>query len=395
MFIFSTHCSAAIRTGSTLVFFSLLALNSTAIRAQKPADAPGGIAWKVNGTWAAEGTPILTGDAVNPGSLLRPGDETGHHSITVFLPDGQRIFYECSTTADCARGFRVPSLYRAPEPFAISMLARVGAVLARERQDLPSSSAPHQSQPARTEAVATFDPDNRVELAGLVKDLPNGHYTYDLQPLDRATPRQLNLALEKSAPAITVALPSPGIYILRITDELKIPRIDLFFAAVRPAQEAGVKESFNKANELMGNWDGNYSGWPIHDFRRAYLESLMQDTEPLTQGRQTGAAGKAPVKAGVTEAPGDPAKSPGSVAAEPVFSPKPGAFAGDTGVTLRCDTQGATIHYTVDGSQPIASSPIYAAPIMVEGTELTIKSFASAAGKKDSAVVTGIFRIGQ
>jgi hypothetical protein len=31
----------------------------------------------------------------------------------------------------------------------------------------------------------------------------------------------------------------------------------------------------------------------------------------------------------------------------------------------------------------------------VKGTELTIKSFASAPGKKDSAVVTGVFRIGQ
>jgi hypothetical protein len=395
MFIFSTLRTAAIRTGSTLVFLSLLALNSPAIRAQKPADSPGGIAWKVNGAWAAEDTPILTGDTVNPGSLLRPGDETGKHSITVFLPDGQRIFYECSTMADCARGFRVPPLYRPPEPFAISMLTRIGTILARERLNLPSSSTPHESQPARTEAVATIDPDNRVQLAGLIKDLPNGHYTYDLQPLDRATPRQVNRALEKSSPTITVAVPSPGIYILTITDELKIPRIDLFFAAVRPAQEASLKESFNKANALMGDWDGNYSGWPIHDFRRAYLESLMQDTEPTTKDRQAGAAGNAPAKVGVTEAPGDPAKGLGGVAAEPAFSPKPGAFAGDTAVTLLCDTQGATIHYTVDGSQPIASSPVYAAPIMVEGTELTIKSFASAAGKKDSAVVTGIFRIGK
>jgi hypothetical protein len=30
---------------------------------------------------------------------------------------------------------------------------------------------------------------------------------------------------------------------------------------------------------------------------------------------------------------------------------------------------------------------------MVTGTELTIKAFGSSAGRKDSAVVTGIFRI--
>ena len=80
-------------------------------------------------------------------------------------------------------------------------------------------------------------------------------------------------------------------------------------------------------------------------------------------------------------------------AGEPRLFPDPGVFGGDMEVTLRCDTPGATIHYTFDGSQPVATSPIYSAPIEVKGTELTIKAFASVPGKKDSAVVTGIYRI--
>jgi hypothetical protein len=87
------------------------------------------------------------------------------------------------------------------------------------------------------------------------------------------------------------------------------------------------------------------------------------------------------------------ATSNDGVAREPKFSPEPGVFAGDTEVRLRCATPGAVIHYTFDGSQPVASSPVYTAPISVKGTELTIKAFASAPGKKDSAVVTGIYRI--
>jgi chitinase len=94
-----------------------------------------------------------------------------------------------------------------------------------------------------------------------------------------------------------------------------------------------------------------------------------------------------------TEQPAVVATSTDGVAREPKFSPEPGVFAGDTEVTLRCATPGAVIHYTFDGSQPVASSPVYAAPISVKGTELTIKAFASAPGKKDSAVVTGIYRI--
>ena len=72
----------------------------------------------------------------------------------------------------------------------------------------------------------------------------------------------------------------------------------------------------------------------------------------------------------------------------------PGVFRSDIEVGLRSETPGATIHYTVDGSQPFTESSVYHAPIVVKGTELTIKAFASAKGKKDSPVVTGIFRIG-
>jgi hypothetical protein len=82
-----------------------------------------------------------------------------------------------------------------------------------------------------------------------------------------------------------------------------------------------------------------------------------------------------------------------NVAGEPRFSPQPGVFSGDMEVTLRCETPGAIIHYTFDGSQPVAASPVYGAPISVKGTELTIKAFASVPGGKDSAVVTGIYRI--
>lgn len=53
------------------------------------------------------------------------------------------------------------------------------------------------------------------------------------------------------------------------------------------------------------------------------------------------------------------------------------------------------MHNTVDSSEPLDNSAIYDGPIVVMGTELTIKALASTPGKKDSAVVTGIFRIRQ
>jgi hypothetical protein len=390
-----------------LVCLSVIALNSPSLLAQKSPDtsahvalAPG-VAWRVTGAWAAEGAPILTGDAVKPGSLLQPGNEAGAHSITVLLPDGQRIVCECSTTEDCARGFRVPPLYRAPDPFANHMLARIRAALVRDRQNPPAGSiAQHGSQFARDEAIAVLGPGNQVRVVGLVTALPNGHYNYDLRPLDPAHSPQPNLPLEKNSATIAVTLPSPGLYVLSIADELKNPRIELFLAAVTPAQASSFKRSFGNAKELMEDWDGNYTGWPLHDFQRAYLESLMQDINPSTKvlqpsATQPGKATKAAANSGPTKVPDDPGKNRSGITAEPAFSPRPGVLAGDTAVTLQCETPGAAIHYTVDSSQPTASSPVYAAPIMVKGTELTIKSFASAPSQKDSPVVTGIFRIGQ
>ncbi|HEY1648254.1 MAG TPA: chitobiase/beta-hexosaminidase C-terminal domain-containing protein [Terracidiphilus sp.] len=349
------------------------------------------MAWQVRGAWRVDGAsaPVVTGDAIEPGSLLLPSAENANHSIVVLLPDGQLVVYECFTAEDCARGFRVPSFYRRPEPFAVDMVGRIRAVLVR---DGPGSSmgsgirqqsglqGPRSQEPGlpREEVMAVLGAGHRVQVAGLAAHLANGRYTYDLRPLDRAYPRRPHLPLEKSGASIAVALPATGLYDLTIVDDLNTPRIDLFIAAVQPAQAASLMKSFHDAVELMSDWNEDYEGWPIHEFQRAYLESLMLDLKASNAGG-TGRASAA--RAGVT--------------AEPAFSPKPGLLSGDTAVSVRCSTSGATMHFTVDGSQPVNGSPAYRAPIMVRGTELTIKAFASAPGKKDSPVVTGIFRIEQ
>ena len=347
---------------------------------------PLGIAWQVRGQWrlAGRSVPLLTGDAVPPGGLLQPGDEPGGHSILIFLPDGQRVLYECFAAADCARGFRVPPLYRRPDPFAVELLARIRAALARENHS-PAARGEERALP-RDEVVAALGAQNRVHVAGLAADLPDGRYTYDLMPVDltragRAAPGEFHRALTKTARSLELALPGPGLYDLRITDARNVPRIDVFIAAVHAADAARIAAPFQRASALLGDWNIDYQGWPMHEFQWAYLEALMLNIEP-----RRAAAPMAVKFAGDSRPASD-------LTAEPAFTPRPGVFDGDTAVTLRCATPGAAIHFTVDNSQPLADSPVYHAPIMVKGTELTIKAYAAAPGKKDSAVVTGIFRI--
>ena len=119
------------------LFLLALAFSASSLRAENPGAAPpAGIAWRVIGAWRLDGkgAPISIGDAIQPGSLLQPGEGTAGHSITVFLADGRRILYECFTPENCARGFRVPSLSRIPDPVAVDLLAQIHAALVRRNQ---------------------------------------------------------------------------------------------------------------------------------------------------------------------------------------------------------------------------------------------------------------------
>jgi beta-glucanase (GH16 family) len=59
-------------------------------------------------------------------------------------------------------------------------------------------------------------------------------------------------------------------------------------------------------------------------------------------------------------------------------------------VTLSTTTAGATIYYTLDGSTPATSSPIFEAPFLV-ASNLTVKAMATASGDSNSAVTSQAF----
>ena len=282
MTLFRSFRSTFFLPGKFLACFFLWMLCLTSLHAKT---ATAGVAWQVQGTWqaAGEGAPIRTGDAIQPGSLLQPDDKVGGHSVVVLLPDGQRLLYECFTRVDCARGFRVPPLAAQPNAFALEMLARIRAVLSAKNHNVSNKYHPGSAaQISRDEAVAVLNGGNHVRIAGLLTELPKGRYTYDLRPLNPAYPPQFHLILEKTAPTIDLALPAPGLYDITITDALDTPRINLFIAAIRPAQSPEFK-TFRRAGEVMEEWNENYAGWPIHDFLRAYLESLAQSAKSLSR----------------------------------------------------------------------------------------------------------------
>ena len=76
--------------------------------------------------------------------------------------------------------------------------------------------------------------------------------------------------------------------------------------------------------------------------------------------------------------------------ATPTFSPVTGVYTSSQDVAISCATNGVTIFYTTDGSNPTDNSSIYSSPIPVSSTT-TIKAFARADGMYDSEIATAIY----
>ena len=106
---------------------------------------------------------------------------------------------------------------------------------------------------------------------------------------------------------------------------------------------------------------------------------------PLTVEEITGGAFSAPA----TEEPEAPA-----VAVEtPAFSIAGGEVEEGTTVTITCATEGATVYYTTDGTEPTTSSAVYSGAITVNSA-MTIKAMAAKEGNyTDSEVASATFTI--
>jgi Chitobiase/beta-hexosaminidase C-terminal domain len=81
-----------------------------------------------------------------------------------------------------------------------------------------------------------------------------------------------------------------------------------------------------------------------------------------------------------------------AVLAPPVISPRGGEYSNGVEVTLHEDEPGVSIRYTLDGSAPTASDPIYDKPLKLTGpTVLRAKAFK--AGFTKSITVQEVFII--
>jgi len=77
--------------------------------------------------------------------------------------------------------------------------------------------------------------------------------------------------------------------------------------------------------------------------------------------------------------------------ADPTFSVAAGVYSEAQTVVLACATEGAAIHYTLDGTDPDEQSPVYAAALTISETT-TVKAIAIKAGA-ESTIVSATYTI--
>ncbi len=76
----------------------------------------------------------------------------------------------------------------------------------------------------------------------------------------------------------------------------------------------------------------------------------------------------------------------------PVFSPEEGTYANSVTVTISCDTEGADIYYTTDGSNATTGSTRYTGPITLTKTT-TLKAIAAKEGMNNSYQQTATYSV--
>ena len=84
--------------------------------------------------------------------------------------------------------------------------------------------------------------------------------------------------------------------------------------------------------------------------------------------------------------------APQQYVAVPTFNPESGVYYEPQNVTIGCETEGATIHYTTDGNTPTEESPVYNSPLSINVTT-TVKAKAWKTGYQPSPVATATYSI--
>jgi hypothetical protein len=241
-----------------------------------------GMVWEKHGDWHLNGSSnaLRLGEAIPPGGLITAGAEGPPHSIVILLPDGQRMLCECYEANTCSQGFRVPAITPQPSPPVWDMFVAVRNVLllrpATAETAFPTATGRAEMAP-NFELIAAVSPQGEISIAPALRALPSGQYsltvTKDGQTAAAARPSVQPLDWSTVQKVAQVRVGGSGLYRIRVSDQLHVPRIEVEVLATSPASLAAETAGLKQARATLLQWSHN--GWPVHAFLRVYLESRL------------------------------------------------------------------------------------------------------------------------
>jgi hypothetical protein len=256
-----------------LVAVVSLIISSAWIHAEPPTES--GIAWDVRGDWHLNHAQrsLRKGDAVPPGALLS-ADTTVSGSIFVLLPDGQRLLFDCHDAHTCAQGFRIPALIAKPDDDALDLFEGVRRAMDHPGSELITPTPPRSATTTEIEAVVRVQSDGALLLRQPLVTLPPGQYRMTVQSADQAQPSERSLTWSGPRDETHLALPHAGIYRMRLFGTLGGERMRVVILAVTAEAFPAAQKGFEEATKTLHEWNETFPGWPIHEWRQLYLQSL-------------------------------------------------------------------------------------------------------------------------
>jgi hypothetical protein len=269
------------------LFFALLAdvllatpLLCGSAAAVEAGSGASGMVWEKHGNWHLNGSSngLRLGEAIPPGGLITAGAEGPPHSIVILLPDGQRMLCECYEANTCSQGFRVPAITPQPSPQVWDMFVAVRNVLllrpATAETAFPSPTGRAEMAP-NFELVAAVSPQGEISIAPALRALPSGQYSLTVTKAGQtaAAPSVQPLDWSNVQKAAQVRVGASGLYRIRVSDQLHVPRIEVEVLATSPALLAAESAGLKQARATLLQWAHN--GWPLHAILRVYLESRL------------------------------------------------------------------------------------------------------------------------
>jgi hypothetical protein len=241
-----------------------------------------GMVWENHGDWHLNGSSdtLRLGEAIPPGGLVTAGAQASAHSITILMPDGQRMLCECYEAKTCSQGFRVPAITPPPSPAVWDMFVGVRNVLLLRPPTAETAfpiTAGRAAMAGNFELVAPISPQGEVSITPALRVLPPGQYSVsaatDGQQATDA-PRPVIQPLDwKPGQPVQVRVGHPGLYRIRISDQALVPRIEIELLAAPPGSVAAESAALKQVRETIMNWSHTHPGWGLHPFLRVYLES--------------------------------------------------------------------------------------------------------------------------